>query len=199
MKKVTIITVILLLVASAAVFAQQRGGGFRGKGDCLAGNAGPGMRGQGNGQGGMLLAFADELELTEAQIKSIQDLNFKHREAMIDIRANLKKVRLNEQKEMMTGNPDKDKILFFTREINKIEGQIAEMRVEHQFAVHSVLTDEQNTKLMELRKNRPGQGPDDERGPGRGNRDGRGRGFFNDDDNTTLGMRLRDGSCVSGR
>lgn len=199
MKKATIITVILLLAASAAVFAQRHGDGFRGRGDCLPGG-GFGHKGHGPGQQGMLLQFADKLELTDAQVKEIQDLHFKHRQAMIDVQASLKKARLNEHQEMLSDNPDKATILSFTREVNRIKGQMAEMRVEHRFAVHGVLNAEQTAKLKELRKSRPGPGSDDQFGPGRrGNKGGRGRMGNGPGSDDSYGMRLRDGSCVSGQ
>ncbi len=184
MKKVTILTVILLLIAASAAFAQH-GRGFRGKGDCGQ------ERGFGHKDGqGMLLRHAEALALTDDQITRIKDLGFNHKEALIDLQAEMKKLKLNMHREMTADNPDKDKVLSYTREMNKVKGQIAEMKVEHKFAVAGILTDEQKTKIKEMKMK-----GSESKGHGRRGMHGMG----DQQGGPRLGMRLQNGTCVSGR
>ncbi|MCK5125055.1 MAG: Spy/CpxP family protein refolding chaperone [candidate division Zixibacteria bacterium] len=146
MKKLTTIMLVMLLITSTAAFAQMGGG--RGGHGMEKGHPGH-MMGGGKGHC-VLLAHSKILELTEAQITQIKDINFKHQEAMIDVKAELQKARLNKHQQMTSDSPDKGKVLSSTREMSKIKGKMAEMQVEHRFTIREVLTAEQQAKLKEF-------------------------------------------------
>lgn len=102
---------------------------------------GPGM-----GMGCNLLDCKD-LNLTKEQIQKIKDINFAHRNAMIDLKAALAKAQLRMGQEMKSDSPDKAKALAAAREVNAAKGQMAEARITHMFNLRAVLTAEQLEKV----------------------------------------------------
>jgi len=102
--------------------------------------------GQGWGMGCNLLNCKD-LDLTKEQTQKIKDINFAHRNAMIDMKAALEKAQLRMRAEMSADSPDKAKALAATREINTVKGQMAEARINHIFNLKGVLTAEQLEKV----------------------------------------------------
>jgi Spy/CpxP family protein refolding chaperone len=174
------------------------GGWMRGP---MAGRTGgmmPGMMGEwrdwgGRGFGGLLNCKA--LELTDDQIAKIKDLNFAHRNRMIDLQAALEKAQLKMRNEWSADTPNKTTILAAVKEVNAARGQIAEERVNHQFALRGVLTADQLKKRDDCRGNSGGwHGAGMGRGHGQGRASGQGRGFGRGNM-----QRNRDGSCVTGK
>jgi Spy/CpxP family protein refolding chaperone len=110
---------------------------------------GMGMRGRGMMGRGGFGACAKELNLTDEQKAKIEDLNFANRNAMIDLRASMQKAHLKMQHEMMADTPDKARMLAASKEVNAIQGQIADARINHLFALRAVLTPEQVKKFKE--------------------------------------------------
>ena len=189
MKKITIITAAILLIAATAVFAGRHGG--RGGMDM---DRGMGM-GPGGGQGHcQMLACAQDLALTDDQVAKIKQIDFAFQQSQIDIRAQLQKARLNLHQEMTSVNPTKAKVLTLTNDMSRIKAQMAEMRVNHRFDLRGILNAEQLQKWNKCRMAPSDGDDDDDSGPGRGmGRKGM-RG-----DGGGQGMRLRDGSCGTGR
>lgn len=129
------------------------------------------------------------LELTDDQIAKIKDLNFAHRNKMIDLQAALEKAQLKMQHEMRAETPNKAAVLAAAKEVNTIKGQIAEERINHRFDLRGVLTADQLKKWDDCRGNcggRCGMGMHGDSGPGMGH----GRGDM---------QRMRDGCCVKGK
>jgi len=174
MKRLLTATIMMIFLAVPVAFAQQapgvcdndgphgpRGGGMMGMGSGF--HPGGGMMGMGSGyhrgDGGMnFMACKDQLNLTDDQISKIKELNFEHQTQMIGLKADLEKAQLNKRHEMMADSPNKDKVLTYTREVNRIHGQMAELRVEHRFAMRGVLTADQLKIWKECRQDRPGRG-----------------------------------------
>jgi Spy/CpxP family protein refolding chaperone len=142
------------------------------------------MRG---GQCGML--NCKELELTDDQVAKIKDLNFAHRNKMIDIQAAMKKAQLKMQHEMRAESPNKAAVLAAAKEVNAVRGQMAEERINHQFAMRGILTAEQLKKWDDCRGKCEGKC-----GMGMGPGFGQGRGSGHGDK-----QRKRDGSCMKGK
>ena len=176
MKRLTLFAALFIFLSAAVAQAQMW--------DCGR-PSGPGMRhhdrgpGHGPGDGGFgLLQCKDELNLTDEQEAKIKDINYDFQKGMIDMKAEMQKVRLDKQHEMRLDNPDKGKVLLLTKELNNIRGKMSEARVEHRFALRDVLTKEQIDKLNECRAQchkRDGRGPrfdspDDDARPGKGSR-----------------------------
>ncbi len=150
------------------------------------------MQGRGWGQGhrgecNMLECKA--LDLTDDQTAKIQDLNFAHRNKMIDLQASLEKAQLKMRHEMRADSPSKTAVLAAAKEVNTVKGQIAEARINHQFDLRGVLTADQLKKWDDQRGNcREGFGKGMRSGFGQGRRTGHGDM-----------QRKRDGSCINGK
>ncbi len=149
MKRFLFITAILsLLAAPAAVVGQGYHHGPMGPGA-------PGGPGHGN-----LLECKKDINLSEDQMEKIEEINFNHRQMMIDLKAELEKAKLKKRREMYSDAPNKTKVLVLTKEIVNIQGKMAEAKVEHRFALRQILTKEQLEKWKECRqKCKAGQGP----------------------------------------
>jgi Spy/CpxP family protein refolding chaperone len=173
-------------------------GGCAGMGACGGkGMMGPqggcmGPCGGGEGMGGCNLIDCKEvLNLTDDQIAKIKDLNFAHKNQMIDLDAALEKAQLKMHHEMRADSPDKAKALAAAKEVNAVKGQIAEAKISHQFALMGVLNAEQLKKwkncMTECRQSC---------GPGMGMGSCKGKG-----DNPGHGMMEKgpEGCCKKGR
>ncbi len=143
MKKVTLLTAILVMLAGTTVMAQMGGR------DCPKPPEAPGI-GSDRGPGCCgVMQCREQLSLNDEQAEKIRQIDFDHRQQMIDIKAELEKQQLNKRYEMQSEAPSEDKILSLTREINSLRGKMAEQRVEHQFAIRAVLTKEQLEKWQD--------------------------------------------------
>lgn len=170
------------------------GGGFGGPmGGGHTGRMMPGMmegRGWGKGfRGDGSLLSCKALELTDDQISKVKELNFAHRNKMIDFQAALEKAQLNMQHAMRAESPNKATVLAAAKEVNSVKGQIAEERINHQFDLRGVLTADQLKKWDDCRGNRGGRHGMG-MGAGFGQCCGSGHGDM---------QRKRDGSCVKGK
>lgn len=175
MKRILILTAILVFVAgmNTAILAQHGHGMMAPKAD-----DGPGQWARGGKMGHCsILGCQKELELTDDQLAKIEDLKFAHQNAMIDLRAGLKKAELKMKQEAHADNPSKAAILTATKEITDIKGRIAEARVNHRFDLRAVLTAEQLEKWKDCQKQCVGDCGRGGRGFG-GHRDFRGERNF---------------------
>jgi Spy/CpxP family protein refolding chaperone len=129
------------------------------------------MRGGHHGFGMGIMACKDDLNLTDEQIEKIKAVNLDHQAEMIDFRAELAKLQLNKQSNMMSDNPDRDQAISLTRQINEVRGRISLAQVSHRFAVRDILTSEQIEKMKDCRMGKRGKwmrGDNDDDRPGRG-------------------------------
>lgn len=88
-----------------------------------------------------------ELNLTKEQVQKIKDINFAHKNAMIDLKASLEKAKLRMGQEMKADSPDKARSLATMKEVHAVKGQMAEARITHMFNLRGVLTAEQLEKV----------------------------------------------------
>ncbi len=150
MKRITLLTGLLIALFAASTLAQGP----------LCDSRGHGMMGGGkhHGQGMMKMACFEQLDLSDEQEDKIQQLRFTHQSQMIDVRADIKKAQLKKHQEMTKDEPGKDAVMAAVREINSLRGKMAEMMVEHRFAVRDILTEEQLDQLEDCREDRRGMG-----------------------------------------
>jgi len=153
----------------------------------------PGMMdggGRGHGpRGECNMLGCKALDLTDDQIAKIKDLNFAHRNKMIDLRASLEKAQLKMRHEMRADSPNKTAVLAAAKQVNAIKGQMAEERINNRFDLRGVLTADQLKKWDDQRGNCCGGF-----GRGMGPGSGMGQGFGHGDM-----QRKRDGSCIQGK
>ncbi len=149
------------------------------------------------------------LNLTETQKTKIQDLGFKYKGSMIDMRADMAKAMLALKEDRSKDEISRDAIISDVTKINTVRDQIALARANHLMDIYSVLTPAQrkiakemfNRRHMKMRARRF-----DHRGMmGQGfNRDGRnfmqrsGQGNFNGQ-NQSMGFLSPDNQQGPGK
>lgn len=121
-----------------------------------AGGLGVGLGLHGGRCGGFLLAWADELELTDDQVEQIEELRDRHRREAIERRADAEVAKLD--LDGLKEEPDADlaAIQAKMRELAelRIDGEMSRLRMHRQ--IHDLLTEEQRQQLEELREGRRG-------------------------------------------
>lgn len=116
---------------------------------------GPGPRGDKEGwRGDRIERLAGKLGLDDKQKAALTTLKEDHRDEAQSIREQVRAKREATRALWLAPNPDKQAILAAEREINALEGQLAESRVEFMFAARGVLTPEQFGEFVELQKKR---------------------------------------------
>ncbi|MFH1700961.1 MAG: hypothetical protein ABIE07_10270 [Candidatus Zixiibacteriota bacterium] len=156
MKRTLILLIVVLFAGTAA--AQMHGHGKGQMGEAGCNKFGQGERFEKGHHPGNILRHAEALELTDQQIDKIKSMQLSNQEAMIDLRADLKKLELRLRSEMHSDSPDKNSMLSLNSEITKLKGQISEMRLRHRFELHDILTEDQIKKLDELKLEHPPKG-----------------------------------------
>jgi Spy/CpxP family protein refolding chaperone len=174
MKRIIIFLIVVLFAGTAVAQMHGHGKGQMGKpGKAGFSNCDRGDRFGKAHRPGNILRHAEALELTDQQIDKIKSMQLSNQEAMIDLRADLKKLELRLRSEMHSDSPDKNSVMSINAEIAKLKGQISEMRLSHFFELREILTADQVKKFGELKfEDRPMS---------------QGKGAH--------GMRQRDGSC----
>ncbi len=181
MKKAILILTALALVIPAALLAQPcpadfpqgRGAGFGG-GNCSV-DGQHGFRGHRGGRGmkgggmGAFMAFADELELTDGQKDELQTMRLKFQKEKIDQKAELKKAQVDLKALMRDGDASESAVLSQIDAVGDLKTDMRKMQYTHRNEMKAVLTEDQQNKIEELRKERR-----EERRSGRGNKSGRG-------------------------
>jgi len=102
----------------------------------------------------MILKFKEEINLSDEQIKKIEQADFSHRKSMIELKKDLELEELNLEK-IMNESFDKEKILSQYSKTEAIKTQLQKNRFEHQVSVQAMLTEEQRNQLRELKRARP--------------------------------------------
>ncbi len=162
MRKTLLITAAAMLLLTAGAFAQRGGGGAfcDGSGMGMRGGCGMGMHdgcGIGKHGGGhemgpaMLLKVADKIDLTDQQKKDLSAMAEKFGTEKIEKRAALEKAELKLRTLRMNNASDSD-ILKAMDVVGQLKTDMQKMRYQHRQAVKGILTPEQTTKLIDLRK-----------------------------------------------
>ena len=119
----------------------------------------------------------ENLNLTEQQKSRLEDLRNKHQEQMIDLRAELDKARLENQKLRRSDKLNRSDFLNQTEKMSSIKNKMAEARAIHFMDVYESLNDEQRKIWNDLRWDRPKFRDGDKRGSFRKSPGERGRRF----------------------
>lgn len=110
-----------------------------------------------------------DLGLDESQIEKLEKLRMAHHLAMIDLRAEQKKLRLEMRMELMGNEPNEAALMEIVEKIGAVREKMAKQKIEHLLAARKILNDEQWKKF--IRRHHDGMG---RRGTGRGKM---GRGY----------------------
>jgi Spy/CpxP family protein refolding chaperone len=158
MKKAAIFAVAALMLLSTAVFAQSGPGhpGTGRMGDCdFHGGRGMGMR-MGGGTPGvqMLLAHADDLNLTQDQKQKLQSMVVEFQTQRVDKQAVLEKAQIN-LRSLMMNDASANEVNAAIDKVYGARADMQKMQYAHRQQVKSVLTEDQLTKLKEMWKDRP--------------------------------------------
>ncbi len=162
-----LVVIALMLALSVSVFAQptgrhrggQRGGMFKHK-----------MHKQGG-----IERFADEIGLSENQLKKLKTIKLDAAKEAVAKRSEVKIAHIELRELIHNDNPDESAIKKQVEKIGRLKTDMMLAMVDKKLAVRKILTDEQQTKLKELRKK-------EKKNFKRGDRKGRRHGFgFNDD------------------
>jgi Spy/CpxP family protein refolding chaperone len=144
-------------------------GGGHGRGD------GPGMgRGHGRGMHGMGMKkfwkdpeLVKALGLTDDQLTTLDDLDWKYREQGVELHADMQKAQLALEK-VMKDATDEGAVKKAAKAVSNLHEQMFMLHLDHQLEIRKVLTDDQWKEIQAMPK-----GPKRGRGQGRG----QGRGF----------------------
>jgi len=124
---------------------------------------GPGM--------GML---AEELSLTDQQKGQMESMAFQHQKQMIPLRADLKLAKLELREIMATARVDEKAAISKNEKISSIKAEISKMKLLHKLEMRKILTEEQQAKLKDLKREHRRHNRAGGRGPRAGNFDGPG-------------------------
>lgn len=152
MKRIVILLIVVVFTGTAA--AQMHGHGMGQMGKMGFNKSDCGNRFEGKKHHANILMFADELGLNNQQIDNIKSMRLSHQEAMIDLRADLKKLQLRLRDAMHSDTPDKNGALALNADISKLKARLSEMMLSHKFEVHELLTPDQIEKLKQLKSER---------------------------------------------
>jgi Spy/CpxP family protein refolding chaperone len=129
--RIVLITTILLAVGLSSAFAQQTGR-----------IAGPRFAEQRQ-------KFLEQLKLTDAQKKELQQIRFNAQKQAIGQRAKIATTALELRQLLRAESPDKAAIEKKVKELSDLRGQAQLARIDHLFAARKVLTPEQQKLVRE--------------------------------------------------
>ncbi len=103
------------------------------------------------------------LGLDKDQMEKLEKLRMAHQLAMIDLRAEQKKLRLEMRMELGGNDPNEAALMRIVEKIGALRDKMAKQRIEHLLGVRKILNDEQWEKFIQ--RHRDGM---ERRGMGRG-------------------------------
>lgn len=189
MKRITLLTVLLLFVAAS--ISAQHGMGHKSKSNCgmdgmMHNGMGKGMKGCGMHQGmkgdrmhrgmgiQMLLRNADEINLSDEQVKKLKDMMIDHKLEMVDQKALLEKAQIKLKSQMHDDNSNESAVFEGIDKVAKLKAELHKKKYKHMKMVQNSLSDEQKDKLKSLRKEkREGMNKGDFQGMDKGHGFGR--------------------------
>ena len=136
----TIIVALALAMTPLVALAQSGPSGGQG--------AGPGMRGPG-GPGGKGPKMAEELGLTEDQMKKMREIHSKNRKTIIDQKSAIQKAMIDLTDELQKDKTDKAAVEKTIDQVVKIKGEIERARLNALVETTAILTPEQKKKAAE--------------------------------------------------
>jgi hypothetical protein len=182
MKRRAIIFTVVMMLAATVAFAQSgRGGGQRGWCHEPGMNHGMGGPGWDNDfvRPGMILRMADEIGLDANQKAQIEKMTQDNGLKRIDMKAQLEKAQLQLRHAQMNDAAE-TQVLQLMDDVGRIKTEMRKSAYTFHKSVKSLLTDDQLTKLKDLRKEwRGNHGDCPYGGPGKGHGYGPGDGSGN--------------------
>jgi Spy/CpxP family protein refolding chaperone len=94
--------------------------------------------------------IAKNLELTPDQQAKLKDLRADMGKQNKATREKIKTIREKEKEELLIPNPSQPALYGYAKEINDLQGAMAEKRLEHLLKVKEVLTPDQFKKLLSM-------------------------------------------------
>ena len=104
-----------------------------------------GMHGEGSGASCMMSGLDDE------QRGKLEDLMMDHRLSTIDLRAEVKKLRLMMKKEFLKSEPSRKELEKLADEISAVQKKLQRNRIEHLLNVKKILNDDQFRHFLKHR------------------------------------------------
>lgn len=98
----------------------------------------------------------EQLNLTDQQKAKLDDLRMQHQEKMIDMRADLDKARIENQRLRRSDKLNRGDVINQTKTMSDIRNKMAEARANHMMDVYETLTVEQRKIWNDLKMDRPG-------------------------------------------
>ncbi len=152
-------------------------GGMRAGGRGMGPGFGPGGMGR-SGQMGLARfvnnpTMRQQLGITDEQVAKFHQLNEDFQKAGIQNRATMQIKRMELNDLMRADKPDRAAIDRKLAEVTAAQSASEKANIDHQLAMRTILTADQQAKIKTMMQNRPGMGPG---GGGPGGRGGPGRG-----------------------
>ena len=85
----------------------------------------------------------EQLNLTDEQEKTMEDMRIKHQKELIPLQSQVKSKRLDFKQEMNADNPNQAKLESLVEDMGNIRTEIQKKRVAHRLAMRNILTKEQ--------------------------------------------------------
>jgi len=101
---------------------------------------------------GPLERWRSELELTEEQIMSIDEIQYASRVDEIARRAALERAELELDREMRKSAPDESKAMRLFDDVHKARGELERIHLRTRLKIRGILTQEQHQLLEDLMK-----------------------------------------------
>jgi Spy/CpxP family protein refolding chaperone len=118
--------------------------------------------------------IVEQLKLTDAQRKSMDDILMAHREKLIDLKATLEKADLSLEPLVKADEPNEAQILAGIDKVALARAELEKANARYLLALRGKLTPEQWKAVQDIREHRGEQGRGMGR-DGRGGQDGQGR------------------------
>lgn len=90
------------------------------------------------------------LDLTDGQREEIHSVKTEARKKIIPLRAEIELKELELRDEMATDSPNRNTIMKLAEDINDIELQIKQTRLDEKLKLHSILTPEQRKQVKKM-------------------------------------------------
>ena len=105
----------------------------------------------------------EKLQLTEAQVKQLRELDFATREKILPLKAQIETCRLKMDKAFTEDSADRKTVLTQAKKLVDLKGKIFVQHIEARLVVKEILTADQLKELKSLPKQKKERGPQDGR------------------------------------
>ena len=118
--------------------------------------------------------IVERLKLTDDQRKAMDDIFQKHRERLVDLRANLEKAEIAMEPLVKADQPNESVVMSQIDKVAQARAELEKANARFLFALRAKLTPEQWKQVQDFRQNHEGMRREwrRDRGPGMGHGDG---------------------------